>query len=183
MANPDGVVVEESFLTILTRNPFSAPRVGPGGSVTQEDLDRQWNGGEVDFRMTAYFEADVFEMARLLREWCRNTRSEFPFRFRFGPNDPPTPLARSVLSVVFPRAADRVWHRERPIVFEFRPVNRAEAYELEASFWRASGQPARAELADEIRARYLCADGPLNGRPRGGDTGALPGGPSEADHS
>lgn len=153
IVTPAGMAIEERFLKFLSRNPFGVPSIGPGGTFTQDELDRRWNGGEEEFLITAYFEPDVYEMARLLREWCRNPRSDFPFKFHFGPASVPSPLARTGLSVVFPRALDRVWHRERQVIFELRPVSRGEAYELEATYWRNSGHPGRAELAEEIRAR------------------------------
>jgi hypothetical protein len=127
--------------------------------MTQEELDRQWESGEVDFRLTAFFEPDVYEMVRLLREWCRDPRTEFPFGFRFGSDSIPGPVTRSSLSVVFPMAIDRVWHRERPVIFEFRLVSRAERYQLEAAYWRSVNDEARAGLADELRARLEVAGG------------------------
>lgn len=40
-----------------------------------------------------------------------------------------------------------------PVRFRFRPVNKAEAYEMEADYWASIGDHARAELARELLAR------------------------------
>jgi hypothetical protein len=65
-----------------------------------------------------------------------------------------SPVTRSVLSIRFPRTRARGWHLDRAIIFEFRPVNQVEAYQLEAAYWRSVNDERRAELAEEIRARF-----------------------------
>jgi hypothetical protein len=48
---------------------------------------------------------------------------------------------------------DRRWHFDRAIIFEFRPVNTAEAYVFDAAYWSSVRVESRAQLADELRAR------------------------------
>jgi hypothetical protein len=162
IANAAGLPVDESFLRFLPGHFFSAPTLDPGGSVSQDEFEARWQAGAEDFLMTSYFETDIFDLAQLLREWCRNPRAQFPIRL--GSEDVPSPLTRSVLAIHFLRITDRIWHRDQPVVFELRPVNRQEAYALEAGYWRSVNDTRRAELADEIRARLeeLASTEPTN---------------------
>jgi hypothetical protein len=152
ITNPAGIPVEETFVGFHPGLLFPAPTVGEGSNYSQEQLSQLWESGQTDFRITSFFGSDVYELAQKLREWC-DQGGEFPFRFHFGTDGTPHPVTRSVLCVRLLPAIPRAWYRERPIVFEFRPVNRVEAYELEATYWRSVGDEARAALATEIRDR------------------------------
>ncbi len=66
---------------------------------------------------------------------------------------PSSPVTRSVLSIRFLPTLDRIWYRQRPVIFEFRPANQIEAYKFEADYWRSIHDESRATLATEIRDR------------------------------
>jgi hypothetical protein len=119
--------------------------------MSQEEVDQRWKAGVEDFQVSGFFETDVHELARALQNWCRSPGEEFPFRFEA--RGVPSPVSRSALVIRLRPIIDRDWHRKRPVVFEFRPVSREEAYTLEADYWRSVSDNRRAELADEIRAR------------------------------
>jgi hypothetical protein len=150
-ATSTGTPVEETFLGFFPFNLFPPPTIQEGGTLSQEEFTRKWEAGQGDFLLTFFFETDVYDLSRALRDWCKARTGEFPFRFER--NAMPSAITRSALTMRFPGVRDRVWHRDRPIIFEFRPVNRKEAYQLEASYWRSVKDNRRAELADEIRAR------------------------------
>jgi hypothetical protein len=130
---------------------FPAPAFEDADGFTGEELRRQWAEAENDFLITTFFETDIHELAQELRNWCHNPQGEFPFRFQSGGT--PGPVTRSTLTVRLLRSRDRVWYRDRPIIFEFRPVNRREAYQMEANYWRSMGDERRAELAQAICER------------------------------
>jgi hypothetical protein len=143
--------VDERFLRFLPLDCFAAPSIEANQTMSPEEFTRRWEAGDEEFLVPAYFQSDVHDLSQGLREWCRSPSGEFPFRFE--PNAVNAPVTRTVLNIRFPRTRDRGWHFDRPIIFEFRPVNRAEAYQLEATYWRSVNDNRRAELADEIRAR------------------------------
>jgi hypothetical protein len=151
ISNEVGAAALEEFLCFLPRLPISPPILGEGAPMDQTTFEAHWRAGTEEFTITAYFETDVLEMARLLRAWCLDPSTPFPFSF--NPDAISSPLTRTFATIHLPRVIDRVWHRERPVVFEFRPIDRAESYELEAGYWRSQGDNARAELAEEIRDR------------------------------
>jgi hypothetical protein len=146
-----GKPIDERFLGFFQFNLFPAPTVGSNERISQQDLARSWEAAEEDFVIVTYFQADVQVLSEALREWCRSRSGEFPFRF--DSNAVNSPSTRTALTIRFLRARDRIWHLDRPIIFEFRPVNRAEAYGLEAAYWRSVNDERRAELAEEIRDR------------------------------
>jgi hypothetical protein len=146
-----GVMLEEMFLRFFPFDLFPPPTVQGSGAISPEEVARRWELGAEDFLISTFFETDIHELSGALREWCKNPEGDFPFRFQS--NATPPPVTRSVLTMRFLRARDRVWHLDRPIVFEFRPVNQQEAYALEAAYWRSVNDDRRAELAEEIRAR------------------------------
>jgi hypothetical protein len=143
--------IEEMFLGFFPFNLFPAPLVEANETISVEEFTRRWEAGDDDFVVIGYFQTDVHELSQALREWCKARYGEFPFHFE--PNTVNSPVNRSVLSIRFGRARARGWHIDRPVIFEFRPVNRAEAYQLEAQYWRSVNDERRAELAEEIRAR------------------------------
>jgi hypothetical protein len=98
--------------------------------------------------LTCFFHTDIHELATELRNWCQSPTEQFPFGFQSGGT--PDPVTRSMLTVRLLRRRERRWHLDRPIIFEFRPVNRREAYEMEANYWRSQGDERRAALAQEI---------------------------------
>lgn len=153
LANTNGSVIEESFIRFFPDNLFSSPQINDGQHIQQAEVNAQWASGAVEFKMTSFFQQDVFELSRSLREWCQDPSTEFPFNFSFGPTSVRTPGTRTALTILFPIAENKIWHHQRAVIFEFRPISQAEAYELEAIYWRSCGQDARAALADEIRAR------------------------------
>jgi hypothetical protein len=157
IANAAGLPVDETFLRFLPGHFFSAPTVEPGGAMSQEDFERLWQAGAEDFLLTGFFETDIHDLAQCLRDWCRNPGDEFPFRLESG--GVPSPLTRSALAIRFLPITDRIWHRDQPVVFEFRPISPQEAHALEADYWRSVNDDRRAELADEIRARLEEAAG------------------------
>jgi hypothetical protein len=146
-----GRPIEERFLRFFPFNLFPAPTVEGNETMSAEEFTRRWEAGDEDFLVSAYFQTDVLDLSQALREWCRSPSAEFPFRFE--PSTMNSPVTRSVLNIRLPRARARGWHLDRAIIFEFRPVNRAEAYQLEAAYWRSVNDERRAELAEEIRAR------------------------------
>jgi hypothetical protein len=151
LSMPDGRPFEERFLRFFPFSFFPAPTFGNGDGVDAEELRRQWTEGENDFLFTCFFHTDIHELALELRNWCQNPQGEFPFRFQSGGT--PDPVTRSMLTVRLLRRRDRLWHLDRPIIFEFRPVNRKEAYEMESNYWRSVGDERRAQLAQEICER------------------------------
>jgi hypothetical protein len=148
---PDGHPFEERFLRFFPFSFFPAPSFENGDGVGTEELRRQWTEGENDFRVTGFFNTDIHECALELRNWCRNPQGEFPFRFQS--DGTPDPVTRSLLTVRLLRRRDRHWHLDRPIIFELRPVNRKEAYEMESKYWKSVGDERRAQLAGEICER------------------------------
>jgi hypothetical protein len=150
-----GKPIEERFLRFFPFNLFPAPPIEENETISAEEFTRRWEAGNEDFLLTAYLQSDVHDLSQALRDWCRSPSGEFPFRFE--PSAVDSPVTRSVLSIRFPRTRDRGWHLDRAIIFEFRPVNRAEAYQLEATYWRSVNDDRRAELAEEIRARLANA--------------------------
>jgi hypothetical protein len=146
-----GRPIEERFLRFFPFNLFPAPTIQGNETMSAEEFTRRWEAGDEDFLLIAHLQSDIHDLSRALREWCRSPSREFPFRFE--PSAVNFPVTRSVLSVRFPRIRDRRWHLDRAIIFEFRPVNQAEAYQLEAAYWRSVNDDRRAELAEEIRAR------------------------------
>jgi hypothetical protein len=146
-----GRPIEERFLRFFPFNIFPAPTIERNETMSAEEFTRRWEAGDDDFLLTAYFQTEVQDLSQALSEWCRSPAGEFPFRFE--PNVVNSPVTRSVLSIRFPRTRSRGWHLDRAIIFEFRPVNQAEAYQLEAAYWRSVNDERRAELAEEIRAR------------------------------
>jgi hypothetical protein len=168
-ASDTGVPVEETFLGFFPFNFFPAPTIDGGGQMSPEEFTQRWEAGTDDCVLTMYFQSDIYDLAYALREWSRDPSGEFPFRFL---RDEVTfPVTRSALAIRFLRARDRLWHVDRPIVFEFRPVNRAEAYHLEANYWRSVNDHRRAELAEEISARVAGATpvATTEGQPRNWD--------------
>jgi hypothetical protein len=149
------VPVEESFLRFFP-GTFPPPTIKSGGAISQEEMNQLWENGTEDIQITSFFDTDIFELAQLLRDWCRDPREPFPFTL--GPGVP-SPLTRSALAIRFQRAVNRIWHFDRPVVFELRPVSRQEAYAMEAEYWRSVGDTRRAELAEEIRTRLDRAAG------------------------
>jgi hypothetical protein len=152
MTTADGHPFEEQFHRFLPFNFFPTPTIQTDGSVTAEEVQRHWTEGESDFILTYFYHEDIHELTQELRNWCQDPRSEFPFRFQAG--GVPNPVTRSRLTIRLLRRRDRVWYVDRPIIFEFRPVNQREAYEMEANYWRQRGDERRAELAQEICERY-----------------------------
>jgi hypothetical protein len=158
ICNAAGLPTDESFLRFLPGDFFAAPTLEAGGSMSQEELERLWQAGAEDMLVTSFFETDIIDLSQLLRNWCRNPRDEFPFRLEG--RGPTSPVTRSVLSIRFLRITDRIWHRDRPVIFDFRPISQHEAYALEARYWRSVNDDRRADLADEIRVRMGEAAGP-----------------------
>ncbi|HYT92854.1 MAG TPA: hypothetical protein VEL76_29325 [Gemmataceae bacterium] len=152
LATPEGHPFEEQFLRFLPFTWFPAPTFGTEDPAKTE-LRRQWTEGEIDFLLTCCYHTDIHELAMRLQNWCQNPQGGFPFRFY--PGGMPEPVTRSVLTVRLLRSRDRIWYRDRPIIFEFRPVNRKEAYQMEASYWRSMGDEQRAQLAQEICEREV----------------------------
>jgi hypothetical protein len=146
-----GRPIEERFLRFFPFNLFPAPTIDGNQTMSVEEFTRRWEAGNDDCMVTAYFQSDVHDLSQALLEWCRSPSREFPFRFE--PSAVNSPVTRSVLSIRLPPTRDRGWHLDRAIIFEFRPVNRTEAYQLEAQYWRSVTDDRRAELAEEIRAR------------------------------
>lgn len=146
-----GRPAEERFLRFFPFNVFPAPTIERNETMSAEEFTRRWEAGDEDFLVTTYFQTDIHDLSQALCEWCASPSGEFPFRFE--PTSVNFPVTRSVLNIRILRARDRGWHLDRAIIFEFRPVNRAEAYQLEATYWRSVNDDRRAGLADEIRGR------------------------------
>lgn len=146
----DGHPFEERFLRFVPFGFFPAPTFHTD-VPTAEEVRRQWNEGENDFQLSCFFPTDIYELAEALCNWCDNPRGKFPLRFQG--DGTPDPVTRSVLTVRLLRRRDRPFYCDRPIIFEFRPVNRREAYQMEAGYWRAKGDEQRAQLAQEISER------------------------------
>lgn len=160
LTTADGHPVEERFLRFLPFGFFPAPTFHTDDQAAEE-VRRQWNEGDNDFLLTCFFHTDIHELADELCAWCANPQGEFPFRFQNGGT--PEPVTRSMLTVRLLRSRDRAFYRDRPIIFEFRPVNRREAYEMEAAYWRSKGDEERAQLAQEICDREPPAAAPPAG--------------------
>lgn len=150
LTTADGRPFEERFLRFFPFGFFPAPTFHTEDPAAEE-VRRQWNEGENDFQLTCFFHTDIYELAEELCTWCHNPQGEFPFRFQNGGT--PEPVTRSMLTVRLLRSRARTFYCDRPIIFEFRPVNRREAYEMEAGYWRAKGDEQRAQLAQEICER------------------------------
>ncbi|MFO0945648.1 MAG: hypothetical protein U1D30_06850 [Planctomycetota bacterium] len=145
LTTANGHPFEERFLRFLPFDFFPAPTFRTDIS---DDVKRQWNEGENDFQLVCFFYADIYELAKELCTWCANPDGEFPLRIQSGGTA--EPVTRSVMTVRLLRRRDRPFYCDRPIIFEFRPVNRREAYEMEAGYWRTKGDQERAQLAQEI---------------------------------
>src|SRR5262249_51930278 len=117
---------------------------------------RQWTEGENDFLLTCFFHTDIHELALELPNWCQNPQGAIPFHFLSGGT--PELGTGSILSVGLLRRRDRLWYLDRPIIFEFRPVNRKEAYEMESAYWRSVGDERRSQLAQEISERHTSTE-------------------------
>jgi hypothetical protein len=156
LAMADGRPFEERFLRFFPFSFFPAPSFENGEGVEADELRRQWTEGENDFLLTCFYNPDIHELALELCNWCKNPQGEFPFRFYSGGT--PEPITRSILTIRLLRSRERRWYRDRPIIFEFRPVNRREAYKMEASYWQAMGDERRAQLAQEICDREVLPD-------------------------
>jgi putative transcriptional regulator len=169
---PDGRPFEEQFLGFFPFSFFPAPDFENGDGIGAEELKRQWTEGENDFLITCFFHADIHELALELRNWCQNPQGEFPFRFHAG--GMPDPVTRSRLTVRLLRRRDRIWHLDRPIIFEFRPVNRREAYEMESKYWMSVGDERRAQLAQEICERHTSTGSLTPGAATPSTTGQSP---------
>jgi hypothetical protein len=147
LTNQDGCPFEERFLRFLPFD-FFEPTVTCDDASRSQEFVRQWTEGETDFTIISYFASDIHELALQLDKWCERPEGEFPFRFRSGGT--PEVVTRSAMTVRFLKSRDRVWYRDRPIIIEIRPVNRKEAYQMEAMYWRSKGDDRRAQLAQEI---------------------------------
>jgi hypothetical protein len=148
MTTADGRPYEERFLRFFPFSFFPAPTFEVDDSSKAEEVRRQWDEAESDFLITGFFCPDVHELKRELVNWFQDPSSDFPFRFMTGGT--PEPVTRSKLTVRLLRSRDRIWHRDRPIIFEFRPVDRRESYEMEAAYWQSMGDSRRERLAREI---------------------------------
>jgi hypothetical protein len=161
MATDGGHVIEERFLGFFSFDFFPAPAIESNAVWSAENFRNAWDAAALDFVIQGFFEDDVHVLSQALLEWLRARKGEFPFRLE--PNTVTSPVTRSALAIRLLRARDRVWHVDRPIIFEFRPVNRREAYRLEAVYWRSVNDERRAALADEIYSRLegppLASDG------------------------
>ncbi|HET6251183.1 MAG TPA: hypothetical protein VFE47_26105 [Tepidisphaeraceae bacterium] len=144
LTTADGRCCDERFIRYLPFDVFSPPFERDENLAEAFD---KWTDGTGDFLFTAYFAADVHELASALVKWCADL-GEFPFKFR---DASPGPTTRSVLTMRVLARRDRTWHFDRPIIFEFRPVMRSEAYQMEADYWRSVGDDRRAGLAEELR--------------------------------
>jgi hypothetical protein len=163
LTNSEGHPFDERFLRFLPFSFFPAPPFETDHPAGAEELRRQWTEGENDFMVTCFFDTDIHELATELRNWCQNPTERFPFVFQS--RGTPDPVTRSRLTVRLLRRRERRWHLDRPIIFEFRPVDRREAYETEANYWRALGDSRRADLAQEICDRDAPAGSGCTGRP------------------
>jgi hypothetical protein len=168
IATSTGTPIDEKFIKFFPFNLFPPPTIKEGGAMSNEEFVRRWAAGEDDFLLSGFFEADVFELSEALYAWCKAPSEEFPFRFESSGE--PSPITRSLLSIRFPRVRDRIWHLDRPTIFEFRPVNRQEAYKLEAAYWRSVNDSRRAELAEEIAAQLEADTAPEQSRGQEGAT-------------
>jgi hypothetical protein len=175
IATDSGATVEENFLGFFPFDFFPAPEIEEGGAMSREEFTRRWQAAEEDFLITTFFQEDLYELLKGLREWCAQRSGEFPFRIQSG--GPPTPVTRTAMSIRFLPVRNRVWHRDRPVIFEFRLVNRRDAYQLEATYWRSQNDDRRAELADEIMQRLEPEAGLQPGLPVRPQT--QPGGPGQ----
>jgi hypothetical protein len=157
IANSAGNIYDEELLQFLP-GALSNPLVAsPEGPLSQNEIDRLWEEGTDSVTISGSFHEEIIELSNQLRDWASAPEASFPFHFsRSGPT---SPGIRSVLTITFLPAVDRVWHRLRPAVFQFRPASQAERYEAEASYWRSVGDHRRAELAEEIRGRCMADSG------------------------
>lgn len=154
ITNTAGRVIEESFLCILPENPFSPPQVDSNDEMSQEELNEKWNAGSDDFRIQAFFDIELNGAVESLKTWLEHTDTEFPFRFDFGDRITPPISNRTAIAIILGRTQNRHWHDQRSLIFEFRPINRFEAYDLEAKYWKYANDYPRQLLAEEIRDRY-----------------------------
>lgn len=148
-----GRIIEDSFLQFIHDNPFTPPTLEEGASLTQDELDSKWNTGSEDFKIQAFFDVELMDGVSSLIAWMKNPASDFPFKFEFDNEVRSISQDRTVISVVLNKIINKTWYMERPLVFEFRPINRYEAYDLEAKYWRSVQDYPRQLLAEEIRDR------------------------------
>lgn len=152
MLTAEGRPFEEQFLRFLPYDFIKSPEIDESSAVmTANELKVKWNDGRTDFAITGFFAPDMFELATNLRDWCRDLQGDFPFGFSNETSSEPT--LRTMLTIRLLPRRNRVWHQDRPVIFEFRPVNRRESYHIEAEYWRGKGDEPRAKLAEEIRDR------------------------------
>jgi hypothetical protein len=148
-----GVPFDETYVRLLPWNFFHAPKVTmvEGHNVTVEEFERRWEAAEEDIQIHSHFETDIFDLADVIQKWARSPDGPFPLSG--SSSGPMSPNVRTLMVARFLPAIDRIWYKQRPVVFEFRPVTRAEAYGQEAHYWRSISDHRRAELAEEIKAR------------------------------
>jgi hypothetical protein len=149
LTNAEGRPFDERFLAYLPFQLFNPPTFKDEADPSPlGDWRQKWVDADDDFILTSYFVEDIHELSKLIENWCKTPEENFPVKFS-GDSDPSV-ISRSMMTVRFLRRRDRIWHIDRPIVFELRPVNPEEAYEMEAGYWRSLGDDRRAELAHEI---------------------------------
>jgi hypothetical protein len=148
LTNSEGQPLDEEFIRFFPFNLIPTPEFTDTDQGTGAELQRQWTEAEQDFTITAYFAPDIHDLAQSIHAWCDKPADGFPFRF-FG-DPPPEPSTRSMITVRLLRRRDRTWYVDRPIIFDLRPVNEKESYQMEAEYWRKTGDERRAQLAQEI---------------------------------
>lgn len=148
-ASSDGQDFREEYLGCLPIGcHFSAPEVS-NGSMTQDQIDGLWSSGKDHFKMTMLFREDCYTLAEQVREWVDDPSEPFPFRCD---NELQFHYCKTRFEQEHYPHIDRFWFIERPVVFRFCPVIRAEQYRVEMEYWRSINDERRAEMLTEMIA-------------------------------
>ena len=146
----------EEFLGVQPPNfGFNAPTI-KGEGISQDDINKQWEAGDKDFRLETSFREDIYQLAKTLRDWIEDVAKPFPFRL--DAEDLKFHYSKTRMSITFDRIIDRRWYLERRVTFRFRPVTNSERYGLELEYWKAEGDDRRACLLNELFQNAAAAE-------------------------
>ena len=145
----EGVDYYEEFLGFCPLNMrFNCPAVN-GPEVVQNKLEKAWETGIEELKLTSYSKKGFEELASILRSWSKDPDSEFPLEFS---NDgPKLHFANTRIDLVFHPIRNRFWFRQRDVTLRLYPVSRAQRYGIEKEYWENVRKDSqRTEMLEEM---------------------------------
>lgn len=103
--------------------------------------------GKLQWMLSTLFREDFHTLAEEIREWMKDPEQPFPFK---SDSDLQFHYCKTRMEQVHGKHIDRIWYIERPVIFRFCPVNKAEQYRVEMEYWQNIGDEQRTELLAEL---------------------------------